>query len=58
MDSSDIVSASCVGEEQQQQVLVNHQIGSDYISVPDLYHGRSIFITGGTGFMGKVSNKQ
>ena len=54
MDSADI-SASCVGQEQQQ-VLVNHQIGSDYISVPDLYHGRSIFITGGTGFMGKVSN--
>lgn len=26
----------------------------DYISVPEFYNGRSIFITGGTGFMGKV----
>lgn len=26
----------------------------DYISVPEFYSGRSIFITGGTGFMGKV----
>lgn len=25
-----------------------------YISVAEFYHGRSIFITGGTGFMGKV----
>lgn len=29
--------------------------GDDYISVPEFYNGRSIFITGGTGFMGKVS---
>lgn len=26
----------------------------NYISVPEFYNGRSIFITGGTGFMGKV----
>lgn len=25
-----------------------------YISIPEFYNGRSIFITGGTGFMGKV----
>lgn len=25
-----------------------------YLSVPEFYNGRSIFITGGTGFMGKV----
>lgn len=25
------------------------------VSVPQFYSGRSIFITGGTGFMGKVS---
>lgn len=29
-------------------------IDDDYISVPEFYNGRSIFITGGTGFMGKV----
>ncbi|XP_055635584.1 putative fatty acyl-CoA reductase CG5065 [Toxorhynchites rutilus septentrionalis] len=28
--------------------------GSKYIPVAEFYHGRSIFITGGTGFMGKV----
>lgn len=26
-----------------------------YIPVPQFYNGRSLFITGGTGFMGKVS---
>lgn len=26
-----------------------------YIPIPQFYNGRSIFITGGTGFMGKVS---
>lgn len=26
----------------------------DYMSVSDFYVGRSIFVTGGTGFMGKV----
>lgn len=29
--------------------------GADYVPVADFYNGRSIFITGGTGFMGKVS---
>jgi fatty acyl-CoA reductase len=28
--------------------------GVDYTSVRDFYRDRSIFITGGTGFMGKV----
>ncbi|XP_043273034.1 putative fatty acyl-CoA reductase CG5065 [Venturia canescens] len=28
--------------------------GAEYISVKDFYRGRSIFITGSTGFMGKV----
>lgn len=27
----------------------------DYISISEFYNGRGIFITGGTGFMGKVS---
>lgn len=26
----------------------------DYIPISDFYAGRSVFITGGTGFMGKV----
>ncbi|TMW48389.1 hypothetical protein DOY81_006518 [Sarcophaga bullata] len=26
----------------------------DYVSIPQFYAGRSVFITGGTGFMGKV----
>lgn len=30
----------------------------NYISIPEFYDGRSIFITGGTGFMGKVSKFQ
>lgn len=25
-----------------------------YLSIPEFYVGRSVFITGGTGFMGKV----
>lgn len=28
---------------------------SSYLSVPEFYRDRSVFITGGTGFMGKVS---
>uniref|UniRef100_A0A1B0C9F8 Fatty acyl-CoA reductase n=1 Tax=Lutzomyia longipalpis TaxID=7200 RepID=A0A1B0C9F8_LUTLO len=27
---------------------------NDYVSVPEFYTGRSVFITGGTGFLGKV----
>ena len=26
----------------------------EYSNIAEFYHGRSIFITGGTGFMGKV----
>lgn len=26
-----------------------------YVSIPQFYAGRSVFITGGTGFMGKVT---
>lgn len=29
---------------------------SGYISVPEFYNGKSIFITGATGFMGKVAH--
>ncbi|XP_055610155.1 putative fatty acyl-CoA reductase CG5065 [Uranotaenia lowii] len=32
----------------------NRTMENKYISVAEFYHGRSIFITGGTGFMGKV----
>lgn len=28
---------------------------SSFMSIPQFYAGRSVFITGGTGFMGKVS---
>lgn len=31
------------------------QMTGPYIPIPQFYNGRSIFITGGTGFMGKVS---
>lgn len=29
---------------------------ANYIPIPQFYAGRSVFITGGTGFMGKVSS--
>lgn len=27
---------------------------SDYTSIPEFYNGKSVFITGATGFLGKV----
>lgn len=30
--------------------------GTSYLSVPEFYAGKTVFITGGTGFLGKVSN--
>lgn len=40
---------SSTTETTQERTLEN------YVAVPEFYNGRSIFITGGTGFMGKVS---
>ena len=36
--------------------IKNNSVNEEYLSVPEFYNGRSIFITGGTGFMGKVCN--
>ena len=33
---------------------MENNIGDNYVPVPQFFTGRSIFITGGTGFMGKV----
>lgn len=43
----------------QDPIVMNGNSGADrlaneYIPVSEFYGGRSIFITGGTGFMGKV----
>lgn len=45
--------------DQDQSMYVNLEVskrlnGGTYLSVPQFYAGRSVFITGGTGFMGKV----
>lgn len=46
-------------EDEQDNILMNgiasDRLTSDYVSVSQFYSGRSVFITGGTGFMGKVS---
>lgn len=33
------------------------KMSGPYIPIPQFYNGRSIFITGGTGFMGKVRRR-
>lgn len=44
--------------DQDQNMYANFDMTDDlkgaYISIPQFYAGRSVFITGGTGFMGKV----
>ena len=32
-----------------------NETAGNYVPIPQFYAGRSVFITGGTGFMGKVS---
>lgn len=44
-----------IEEEQKQSVS---QATENIMSVPQFYIGRSIFITGGTGFLGKESVQQ
>lgn len=39
--------------DQDQNLYVNFQ-NEPYVTIPQFYVGRSVFITGGTGFMGKV----
>lgn len=57
-DESAIIEAATMKPSNPttfQNNNMKESIGLDsYISVPEFYHGRSIFITGGTGFMGKV----
>lgn len=38
-----------------EQDITSDRLTGEYVSVPQFYSGRSVFITGGTGFMGKVS---
>lgn len=44
--------------DQDQNMYVNYDIANHmkrpYVSIPEFYAGKSVFITGGTGFMGKV----
>lgn len=35
-------------------LISKHEAADNYVPVADFYNGRSVFITGGTGFMGKV----
>lgn len=48
--------------DQDQNLYSNYDMTEDlkgpYISIPQFYAGRSVFITGGTGFMGKVCNSK
>lgn len=40
--------------DQDQNMYLNFDSKGPYISIPQFYAARSVFITGGTGFMGKV----
>lgn len=42
-------------EVDQDKLMAAQRLTDKYISVPHFYADRSIFITGGTGFMGKVN---
>lgn len=53
--------ASCSNSLPAGNVKTDHFNGDDisscsFMSIPQFYAGRSVFITGGTGFMGKVSS--
>lgn len=59
------MATSSLDEDQTDQILAQGIVtdrlsgagasGSSAMTVAQFYTGRSIFITGGTGFMGKVS---
>lgn len=42
-------------EDVNVNVNVNENVDGPYVSIPQFYADRSVFITGGTGFMGKVN---
>lgn len=44
--------ATIVTEETDS---ASERLAAEYVAIPQFYSGRSVFITGGTGFMGKVS---
>lgn len=48
------MSPSRINRPSQSQANGSTIITADYTSIPKLYADRSVFITGGTGFMGKV----
>lgn len=43
--------ATLINEETD---ITSDRLTAEYVTVPQFYNGRSVFITGGTGFMGKV----
>lgn len=43
--------ATLINEEVD---ITSDRLTAEYVTVPQFYSGRSVFITGGTGFMGKV----
>ncbi|XP_037036416.1 putative fatty acyl-CoA reductase CG5065 [Bradysia coprophila] len=47
-----MVSLAKVGQGQSMQTT--DRVEGTYISIPQFYASRSVFITGGTGFMGKI----
>lgn len=44
--------ATLINEEVD--ISSSDRLTAEYVTVPQFYSGRSVFITGGTGFMGKV----
>lgn len=47
--------ATTINEEAAD---ITDRLTAEYVAIPQFYSGRSIFITGGTGFMGKVNRRK
>lgn len=47
--------ATLISEETD---ITSDRLTAEYVTVPQFYNGRSVFITGGTGFMGKVKTNK
>lgn len=45
-----VVESDCIPESPKENSPVNEKLSP----IQEFYHGQSIFITGGTGFMGKL----